>query len=138
MPGASAQTAAESGAGRLEATTLASVIERNTDVIGLQENVFFAKGTEVLNVNPATATQHKMSKFMSAPNDGCGDVANGTASHPMVCGSNMMRMPQISPETSWEKSATLCSLTHQTADPTADRILTGGSSKQQAHTGNRD
>lgn len=39
----------------LESTTLADVIERNTDVEGLQENVFFAKGTEVLNVNTERA-----------------------------------------------------------------------------------
>lgn len=35
----------------LEATTLADVIERNTEIEGLQENVFFARGTEILDVD---------------------------------------------------------------------------------------
>lgn len=35
----------------LENTRLSDIIERNTDIDGLQENVFFQQGTEVLNVN---------------------------------------------------------------------------------------
>ncbi|MEZ6132975.1 MAG: peroxidase family protein [Planctomycetaceae bacterium] len=36
---------------QLESTTLADVIERNTDIQGLQTNVFFETGREVLHVN---------------------------------------------------------------------------------------
>lgn len=35
----------------LDSTTLADVIERNTDIEGLQENIFFERGTEVLDVD---------------------------------------------------------------------------------------